>query len=122
MLVSVSIGKTIARYRKMRELTQAELAAMINVHQTQIAHWETERAKPRKEYLQKLSDALGINIDALASGVPPSIELDEIEDPELKALLLQVTRLSPRQHQALKIVLEDMLKISRFQEVAQGKT
>jgi transcriptional regulator with XRE-family HTH domain len=118
----MSIGKTIARYRKLRDLTQTELAAKINVHQTQIAHWETERAKPRKEYLQKLSEALEINVDDLASGVAPSMDLDEIEDPELKALLLQVTRLSPRQHQALKIVLEDMVKISRFQDVAQGKT
>lgn len=122
MLISMSIGKTIARYRKLRELTQAELAAKINVHQTQIAHWETERAKPRKEYLQKLSEVLEVSIDALASGVPPSMDLNEIEDPELKALLLQVTRLSSRQHQALKIVLEDMLKISRYQEVAQGSS
>ncbi len=120
MFITMSVGKTIAKYRKLREMTQVELASKINVHQTQIAHWETERAKPRQEYLGKLAEALDINIDALASGVPPSATLDEIEDPELKALLLQVTRLSPRQHQALKIVLEDMLKISRFQEVIQG--
>ena len=122
MLLSMSIGKTIARYRKLRELTQVELAAKINVHQTQIAHWETERSKPRKEYLGKLSEALEVNIDALESGIPPFQDIDEIEDQELKALLLQVTRLSSRQHQALKIILEDMLKISRFQDVIQGKS
>lgn len=117
---TMSIGKTISRYRKLRELTQAELAAKINVHQTQITHWETERAKPRKEYLVKLSEALGVTIDDLVDGDSPILGFDSIEDPELKALLQQVTRLSPRQHQALKIVLEDMLKISRFQEVIQG--
>jgi hypothetical protein len=68
----------------------------------------------------KLSEALGVTVDDLLDADSPNLGFDGIEDPELKALLLQVTRLSARQHQALKIVLEDMLKISRFQEMIQG--
>ena len=120
MLISMSIGKSISRYRKLRDLTQAELAAKINVHQTQITHWETERSKPRKEYLTKLSEALGVTMDDLVDGDSSTLSLDNIDDPELRSLLLQVTKLSVRQRDALKIVLEDMIKLSRFQEFIQG--
>ena len=46
--------------------------------------------------------------------------MEHVEDPELRALLLQVARLSDRQQEALKIFLGDMLKLSRFQEVMQS--
>lgn len=115
----MDLGKTIARYRKLRNLTQAELAAMLDVHQTQIAHWEKGRSKPRQESLSRLAEAFEIEVAELVAGGVQ--DFDKIDDPELRALLLQVTKLSTKQQQALKTVLKDMVQISQFQEMMKTR-
>lgn len=113
----MSVGKAIARYRKLRDFTQSELAEKLGVHQTQIVRWEKDRARPRDGYLEQIAGALGVTPDDLLYS---DEEVEHVEDPELRALLLQVARLSDRQQEALKIFLGDMLKLSRFQEVMQS--
>lgn len=115
----MDLGKTIATYRKLQNWTQAELAEKLDVHQTQIAHWEKGRSKPRRDSLEKLAEAFETTVEGLAAGGPNN--LDEIEDPELKSLLSQVTKLSPKQQNALKTVLEDMLQISQLQEMMKDR-
>lgn len=118
-LITMDLGRTIATYRKLQNLTQSELAEKLDVHQTQIAHWEKGRSKPRQENIEKLAEAFEIHVDELLSGGPQSFT--EIEDPELKSLLSQVTRLSPKQQEALKTVLEDMIQISQLQEMMKDR-
>ena len=115
----MDLGKTIAKYRKLQNLTQAELAAKLDVHQTQIAHWEKGRSKPRQDSLARLAEAFEIEVEELLAGGPQ--DFNKIEDPELKTLLLQVTRLSQKQRQALKTVLADMIQISQFQEMMESR-
>ena len=45
--------------------TQEELAARIGVDRTSVAKWETGKAYPRGETLEKLAATLGCTIDAL---------------------------------------------------------
>lgn len=114
----MDIGKAIARYRKQKPLTQAELAAILDVHQTQIARWETGRSEPRKDYIEKICMALEITTDQLFTAEPH--DFGELEDRELRALLFEVPNLSQRHQQTLKNILQDMVKLNRFQEVMQG--
>lgn len=111
----MSVGKAIARYRKEKGLTQADLAEALSVHQSQIARWETGRSQPRKEYLDSLSSTLGVSVDLLFHSEPH--DFGELEDAELRALLFEVPSLSKRQQDTLKNILQDMVKLSRFQEV-----
>lgn len=115
----MDIGKTIAKYRKLQNLTQVELASKLDVHQTQIAHWEKGRSKPRQDSLVRLAEAFGVEVEELLTDGPQ--DFNKIEDPELKTLLLQVTCLSKKQRQALKIVLADMIQISQFQEMMESR-
>jgi transcriptional regulator with XRE-family HTH domain len=111
-------GKAITRYRKQRNLTQAELAGLLDVHQTQIARWETGRSQPRQEYVEKICAALQITVDQLYASEPH--DFGELEDGELRALLYEVPTLSKRHQQTLKSILQDMVKLNRFQQVMQG--
>lgn len=110
----MELGKTIARFRKLRGLTQTELAESLDVHQTQIARWETGRSHPRREYFVKLCGALEISEDQLRTSEPH--DFGELEDEELRSLLFQVPNLSGRQQETLKNILQDMVKLSRFQQ------
>lgn len=111
-------GKAITRYRKQRNLTQAELAGLLDVHQTQIARWETGRSQPRQEYVEKICSALEITVDQLYASEPH--DFGELEDGELRALLYEVPTLSKRHQQTLKSILQDMVKLNRFQQVMQA--
>ena len=115
----MDLGKTIAKYRKLQNLTQAELASKLDVHQTRNAHWEKGRSKLRQDSLARLSEAFGVEVEELLAGGPQ--DFNKIEDPELKTLLLQVARLSQKQRQALKTVLADMIQISQFQEMMETR-
>ena len=111
-------GKAITRYRKQKNLTQAELAELLDVHQTQIARWETGRSQPRQEYIEKICAALEITADQLYASEPH--DFGELEDTELRSLLYEVPTLSERHQQTLKSILQDMVKLNRFQQVMQA--
>jgi transcriptional regulator with XRE-family HTH domain len=116
--LEMDAGKAITRYRKQRNLTQAELAGLLDVHQTQIARWETGRSQPRQEYVEKICAALEITVDQLYASEPH--DFGELEDGELRALLYEVPSLSKRHQQTLKSILQDMVKLNRFQQVMQA--
>lgn len=114
----MEIGKAITRYRKQKNLKQSELASLIDAHQTQVARWETGRSQPRQEYIDKICSALEITVDQLMGSEPH--DFGELEDSELRSLLYEVPMLSERHQQTLKSILQDMVKLNRFQQVMQA--
>jgi transcriptional regulator with XRE-family HTH domain len=114
-ICDMSVGKAIARYRKKKAMTQMDLASTLNVHQSQIARWETGRSLPRKEYLEELSEALEVTVEQLFHSEPH--DFGRLDDDELRTLLFEIPNLSKRQQDTLKNILQDMVKLSRFQEV-----
>ena len=111
----MSLGQKIAQYRKIRNVTQAELADRLNVHQTQVARWEKDRARPRQDYIGQIAEFFQVAVEELTVG--ESRDLSEVEDQELRDLLFRIHELTPRQTEAVKTMLQDMLKLSRFQKV-----
>lgn len=57
--------KNLQQMRRARGLSQAKLAALIGVHQTAISQWEKGRTSPDRRSLSRLSEVLGVSIDAL---------------------------------------------------------
>ena len=62
------LGKTIARLRKSKGLTQAKFADMIHVTQGAISQWETGRTSPDVQQMFILADFFGITVEELTSG------------------------------------------------------
>ena len=55
----------IKELRRMNNLSQQKLAEALNVHQTAISQWETDRTFPDIEIAKKLSDIFGVSIEYL---------------------------------------------------------
>lgn len=66
---SVDIGKFIAQLRKERNLTQNDLADLLQVTNKAISRWETGEGFPDIMILPKLGEVLGVSIDELLNGV-----------------------------------------------------
>lgn len=56
-------GDRIRVYRKARELSQPQLAAMLGITKNSITNWETGVSRPELSMIPKLCQALGITTD-----------------------------------------------------------
>lgn len=111
----MSLGKSIARLRKQKNMSQSDLATQLDVHPRHVTRWETDRIRPRAKTLQKIADALDASLDELLAG--ERVAHLDLGDPELSELLAQVPRLEEHQKQALKTLLRDMLTRSQLEEL-----
>ncbi len=62
------IGKFIAENRKIKHITQAELAEKLGVTDRAISNWENGKNMPDLSLFKPLCDILGITINELMSG------------------------------------------------------
>lgn len=53
-------GEKIRKTRQLRQMTVADLAAQVGVHESAISHWETGRFAPRQHHQLALARALDV--------------------------------------------------------------
>ena len=64
----MNIGERIVAARTNAGLTQAELAKRMDIPYQTIGHWERNMSSPKFSSLERLADALGINVETLICG------------------------------------------------------
>lgn len=57
--------QNLRKYRKQRGMTQNELGAILGCGYTDIAQYESGRAKPMPDDLKKIAEVLGVRVDEL---------------------------------------------------------
>ena len=62
------IGAFIAQCRKEKNLTQIQLAELLDITNQAVSKWENGKGMPDVSLLQHLCDALGISLNELFSG------------------------------------------------------
>ena len=67
---NAKIGPLIRQLRKERDLTQKELAAMLNVTDKAVSKWELGASLPDVALLLPLAEALGVSVTELLGGAP----------------------------------------------------
>jgi len=61
-------GITVAKLRKQRHMTQAELAQKLNVSSKAVSKWETGMGYPEITLLPKIAAVFGVSVDYLITG------------------------------------------------------
>ena len=61
----MKIGDKIAKARKTQNLTQEQLADLLNVSRQAVSRWESDLAYPETDNLVRLSEILQVNCDYL---------------------------------------------------------
>jgi DNA-binding XRE family transcriptional regulator len=60
-----TFGQRLKQLRKDNKLTQAELAARLQVTRDALAKWETDKASPHITTIQKVADFFNVSLDYL---------------------------------------------------------
>ncbi len=68
------IGKFIAKCRKGKKLTQAQLAEKLNITDRAVSKWETGKSMPDSSIMLELCEILGITVNELLSGEEIAME------------------------------------------------
>lgn len=121
------IGEMIRRFRKKKDLSQAELSEMVNIVQTHISRIERGTAMPSVELLIQLVQTLEIPSAELlnALGLSDQTKLLPLEAGELQKSLVQLLEAMPElndeQRQRVQTCLEDQMEIARLRKAVSGK-
>ena len=83
-----SIGSRICRYRKVKGLTQEELANKLGVSAQAVSKWENDQSCPDISLLPQLCRVLGITTDELLTGKTNEVK---ILAPEQRKSLEELT-------------------------------
>ena len=68
MMNQTGIGEFIAKCRKEKKLTQAQLAEKMNITDRAVSKWETGKSMPDSSIMLELCEILGITVNELLSG------------------------------------------------------
>ena len=79
MIDNVQVGKTIAKLRQNKNMTQQQLAAALSVSHQAVSKWETGAALPDVQTLVALTRLFGITIEQLLEG---EVLEDRVEPPK----------------------------------------
>lgn len=80
-VIFITTGERIKQARKAAGLTQAELATILGVKYQMIGQYENGKRNPKKETIQKIADALGVDYQALS----PSTVIHLVEPSSISA-------------------------------------
>lgn len=64
----MNLGETIYKYRTLKNLSQGDLADMLDVSRQSVSKWENNSATPDLDKILKLCEIYGITIDELVKG------------------------------------------------------
>ena len=70
----IEIGEFIAKCRKGKKLTQAQLAERLNITDRAVSKWETGKSMPDSSIMLELCEILGITVNELLSGEKADME------------------------------------------------
>ena len=85
----IKIGKFIARCRRKVNLTQMQLAEMLNITDRAVSKWECGKAMPDSSIMLDLCDILHINVNSLLCG--EEIEMENY-NKELENKLIELVK------------------------------
>lgn len=99
------VGRIIRTKRKELNLTQAELAEMIDSDAYYISRIETGKQKPGSKFLVSLSNALGLPMDYFLGNESNIVLHDHVSELEKKLELL-----SPQDRDFILNIMTDLIE------------
>jgi len=102
----MSFGDNLKKIRADKDISQGDLAKMIDVHATHISRYERNLTSPTIDVAKKIADALEVSTDSLIYGSDEQIANNKLNDEELLQLFNKVQQLSDEDVTSVKAMLK----------------
>ncbi len=101
----MSFGDNLKKIRSDKNISQGDLAKLIEVHATHISRYERNLTSPTIDVAKKIADALEVSTDSLIYGSNDQIISTKINDDELLQLFHKTQFLSQEDINSIKAML-----------------
>ena len=105
----MSVGERITALRKMRELSQGQLATIMGVSRQAISKWENDQTTPDTLNLIRLSEVLDSDIEYIATGVE-RVDMRDVE-PIVHTVVREVERIVPVEQVVVKPIIRRKIQV-----------
>ena len=85
-----TLGQRINRLRKVRNLTQEDIAKKFNISIQAVSKWENDISSPDISILLELSELLKVTVEYLLSGVEPQKVVSCVDKKNIKDMVLRI--------------------------------
>lgn len=112
------VGERIKELRTKAGLTQSDLAKLVEMTYIQIGRYETKKANPSSDVLQKIAQALNTTTDYLMNGSADEMASAQLQDKELLNLFKSVEQLGNDDKKMIKTFLDALVTKRKIQAMA----
>ncbi|MEM6379170.1 MAG: helix-turn-helix transcriptional regulator [Bacteroidota bacterium] len=112
------VGERIKELRTKAGLTQSDLAKLVEMTYIQIGRYETKKANPSPDVLQKITQALNTTTDYLMNGSADEMASSQLQDKELLNLFKSIEQLGNDDKKMIKTFLDALVTKRKIQAMA----
>lgn len=98
-----TLGKKISQYRKMKGMTQEELAEKMNVSSQAVSKWENDLSIPDLPVLIELADCFNVSLDELVRQKENLNLVQVVEEPLRKPMNQMMFRIVVNSHEGDRV-------------------
>jgi transcriptional regulator with XRE-family HTH domain len=102
----MTIGEKIRKLRKEKGWSQNQLAQKIDINTRNISLYESGKATPSSETVQKLANLFNVSTDYLFNDEPENIASMGIKDKSLISLFEEIDKMTEDEKNAIRIFVE----------------
>ncbi|MBM3222931.1 MAG: helix-turn-helix transcriptional regulator [Candidatus Tectomicrobia bacterium] len=113
----MSLAKKIVQLRKERNLTQKELARIVGVHFSHMSRYERGLSLPSIDVIKKLAQMFHVSADYLLFDDAQAMVRGNIADQELLQQFERLSRMSEREKNAVKTILEAVILKHHLEDI-----
>ena len=88
-----TLGKKISKYRKLKKMTQEDLALKLNVSAQAVSKWENDLSIPDLPLLIELADIFNVSMDELLRQKESTEVIRVVEEPLRKSINQMMLRI-----------------------------
>lgn len=113
--------ENLVRLRKERQLTQIQLAELLDVQPRLISRWESGETKPQFDHMVRLAEVLEVSLDQLAKGADTTAPARHaIRNKRLEELCRRVDSLPREDQEVVCHVMDSLIRKEQVKTIMSG--
>jgi len=116
----MTLGEKIRQLRGELGLSQEEFGKRAGIHPKHVGKYEGNKTIPSADKLRKIAEVLGVSADYLLYDKVPKAGKIEVNDPELLEKFTLIDKVSEKDREIIKTVLDALILKSQV-ELVVGK-